>query len=580
MRIFPRSLRTSAGFVAVAVLGAFGTQSASTPTATPEWEVTAEATLPDAERLWSPAVDPTREVLYVADRTNDLVYVMDQASLEVTQTIPVPDEPISIAVGPTGVIYVAQYTGNYQPGHVAVIEPGAPGPLATVPVGDSPTSVSVSPDGTRLYVGHASSTYVSVFDITSPSEPAGLPPIDLPGSSQYVTVSPDGSTLFIPDRERRVFVVDVESGTVTATWNTPGHPLRVTLNSTSTRAVVTQTTGPTLVWDIASHTLVETLDWTESYSQSEDPALNSTFLVSSRGVGVLDRSTSQVVQVLPIAGGAWYSASDPISHATFIASFQSPTITRIDPAAPIVTSQPQDATIREGETAAFRAVATSTTDPLTTQWESSADNAAWTTISGATSTEYETPAAVAADSGTRFRAVFTDRLGRTATTSPATLTVTTQSAPPVITQHPQDVTTVPESEVTFTADASSATSVSAQWQHRADSDAEWANIRGATDPTHQPVVTLANSGTQYRAVFTNDAGSAVTNAATLRVTESEAVDPGRGDSEAPAAGNNELAATGFAPSVAALAVGLALTISGAIATIAFLRRRTVPILDR
>ena len=64
-----------------------------------------------------------------------------------------------------------------------------------------------------------------------------------------------------------------------------------------------------------------------------------------------------------------------------------------------------------GATATFTAAASGSPTP-TVQWQQSIDaGATWASVTGATSTSYTTPATVLADSGKRFRAMFTNASG-------------------------------------------------------------------------------------------------------------------------------------------------------------------------
>ncbi len=106
-------------------------------------------------------------------------------------------------------------------------------------------------------------------------------------------------------------------------------------------------------------------------------------------------------------------------------------------AAPIVTFQPADAAVVAPNTATFSAAASGTPTP-TTQWQQSVDaGATWANIIGATGASYTTPATAPADTGKRYRAVFTNGSGG-ATSSAATLTVT--AAPVLSLNAPNDVT--------------------------------------------------------------------------------------------------------------------------------------------
>jgi hypothetical protein len=117
--------------------------------------------------------------------------------------------------------------------------------------------------------------------------------------------------------------------------------------------------------------------------------------------------------------------------------------------------------------------------------------------------------------GYRYRAVFTNS-GGSATTDVATLTV--RWAPSVTVQPaPQAVTS--GSPVSFSAAASGNLAPTVQWERSTDSGGSWSSISGATDTTYGVTsVDMSMDGHQYRAVFTNDLGSTVTEIATLTVT--------------------------------------------------------------
>ena len=86
------------------------------------------------------------------------------------------------------------------------------------------------------------------------------------------------------------------------------------------------------------------------------------------------------------------------------------------PAAPTVTTHPANKSVTAGQTATF-SVTASGTAPLSYQWQKNN-----TTISGATSASYTTPATTLADNGSTYRCVVTNSAG-SATSNNATLTV-------------------------------------------------------------------------------------------------------------------------------------------------------------
>src|SRR5215831_10137758 len=96
----------------------------------------------------------------------------------------------------------------------------------------------------------------------------------------------------------------------------------------------------------------------------------------------------------------------------------------MDPGAPSIMMQPQNASVIVGQTATFSVTANGT-QPLSYQWQKNQAN-----IAGATSANYTTPATVAGDNGTTFRVIVSNGMQPNATSNSATLTVST-SAPGV-----------------------------------------------------------------------------------------------------------------------------------------------------
>ena len=177
---------------------------------------------------------------------------------------------------------------------------------------------------------------------------------------------------------------------------------------------------------------------------------------------------------------------------------------------PAVTTNPASQGVNPGTLVTFTAAASGSPAP-TVQWQSSANGLAWGNIAGATKTSYSVTAA-ATMSGSMYRAVFTNSVG-TATTSSAVLTV---YAAPAITINPASQAVAANAQAVFTAAASGSPAPTVQWQSSANGTT-WSNITGATTASLPIVATAANSGTQYRAVFTNSLGTATTTAAKLTV---------------------------------------------------------------
>lgn len=86
---------------------------------------------------------------------------------------------------------------------------------------------------------------------------------------------------------------------------------------------------------------------------------------------------------------------------------------------------------------------------------------------------------------------------------------------PAITQNPATATVTAGNNASFTAAASGTPTPTVQWQVSTDNGGTFNNISGATSTTLSFATVAGDNGKQYRAVFTNSAGTATTNSATL-----------------------------------------------------------------
>ncbi|MGB8476021.1 MAG: choice-of-anchor D domain-containing protein [Candidatus Acidiferrum sp.] len=173
--------------------------------------------------------------------------------------------------------------------------------------------------------------------------------------------------------------------------------------------------------------------------------------------------------------------------------------------APTITTQPVNQTVTAGQTATFTVVAGGTA-PLSYQWQKNGAN-----IAGATAISYTTPVTATTDSGSTYRVVVTNTAG-TVTSAAATLTVTAATVAPTITTQPVNQTVTAGQTATFTVVAGGTAPLSYQWQKNG------ANIAGATGTSYTtPATATTDSGSTYRVVVTNTAGTVTSGAATLTV---------------------------------------------------------------
>ncbi|MEP7372781.1 MAG: PQQ-dependent sugar dehydrogenase [Chitinophagaceae bacterium] len=191
-------------------------------------------------------------------------------------------------------------------------------------------------------------------------------------------------------------------------------------------------------------------------------------------------------------GSQTQTIATPVNDATYTANFASPVV---------ITSQPQNIIVSQGNTATLNVTATGTA-PMTYQWRKNGAD-----VTGATGSAYTISSVTTASAGT-YSVVVTNAAGNVTSTN-ATLTVTTS---PVITNQPQNITTTAGNAATFSVTASGTEPLSYQWTK------DGSDINGATSAAYSIAsVTVASAGI-YSVVVSNSNGRVTSNNATLTVT--------------------------------------------------------------
>jgi len=107
--------------------------------------------------------------------------------------------------------------------------------------------------------------------------------------------------------------------------------------------------------------------------------------------------------------------------------------------------------------------------------------------------------------------------GNPPSTNAIFVNIGTVTTPPAILTHPQSQTVCEGTAVTFSSTVSQNPLPAVQWQVSSSAGAPWTNISGATSPNYTFTAQLSDNGKRYRAVWTNSAGSTVSNQAVLTV---------------------------------------------------------------
>ena len=181
---------------------------------------------------------------------------------------------------------------------------------------------------------------------------------------------------------------------------------------------------------------------------------------------------------------------------------------------PAVTKQPLSVTVAVGQAAAFEATASGFPTP-TVQWELSTNGGStWSPVEGATTDQLKIASATTSENGDEYRAVFTNAAG-SATSAAAKLSVQTA---PIVTEQPAAITVEVGQSAVFAAAASGFPTPTVQWEVSTNGASTWSAVSGATSDTLTIAsVQASENGDEYRAVFTNVAGKATSEAVTLTV---------------------------------------------------------------
>jgi YVTN family beta-propeller protein len=147
------------------------------------------ATLPLPSAPAQIAFSPSGATAYVT--TADGLWVFDTASDAVTGTIPGLGDPHGIAVSPDGsTVYVTDTRDNV----VDVINAATVKVTGTIPVGQLPWGLVVSKDGSTVYVADPDSDQISVISTGTDTVTSTIP---LAGGPATLALTPDGSQLWV-----------------------------------------------------------------------------------------------------------------------------------------------------------------------------------------------------------------------------------------------------------------------------------------------------------------------------------------------------------------------------------------------
>lgn len=193
----------------------------------------------------------------------------------------------------------------------------------------------------------------------------------------------------------------------------------------------------------------------------------------------------------------------------------------VTPLLPVLSQSPVSQTVSEGQGVAFESAYSGTDAQTAATWEQSSDDGAtWTDVPGASAPTLTFDNVTLDMDGRQYRVRFSNASG-SVWSAPATLTVAV--ARPVITEHPVSTAVAPGFSAEFSASyGGTDAETTVQWQYSTDGGATFNDVPANVGPNGaQAIPLIIDSVTpemdrwQYRVRFTNSAGSALSNPATL-----------------------------------------------------------------
>ena len=236
---------------------------------------------------------------YVANYFDGSVSVININTNTLVSTIPVGNEPLSIAVSS---ISSRAYAANIFDGTVSVINTKSNSVIATVQV-PQPEAVCVSPDGSKVYV--TSTFVVTVIDAATNSIIATIP---VSSAAYGIVASQDGKWLYVTNiLSNTVMVISTTTNSVTATIVVGSHPVSAIMSPDGKLVYITNEYSNTIsVINVATNTVISTIPGVSNPSYLAISPDGSKLYVSDdlEDVSIVSTVTNSVITTIKLNGGS------------------------------------------------------------------------------------------------------------------------------------------------------------------------------------------------------------------------------------------------------------------------------------
>jgi YVTN family beta-propeller protein len=172
-------------------------------------------------------------LLYVSAELSNAIDVVDPATGKVVAEIPTgAQESHMFVLSPDG---KRAYTANVGSGTVSVLDLQNRSLITIIPVAKTVQRISISADGRFVFTQDQGAPRIAVIDTATNSLARW---IDLPAVVYSSTPTPDGKLLLANAPTGKLFVIDLASEKVAASYDIPAAIGEITVNATSAHAYV------------------------------------------------------------------------------------------------------------------------------------------------------------------------------------------------------------------------------------------------------------------------------------------------------------------------------------------------------
>jgi YVTN family beta-propeller protein len=159
-------------------------------------------------------------LLYVSAELANAIYIVDTKTRSLVGEIPTgASHTHMLVISPDG---GRIYTANNEAGSVSVLDLRARTLLAIIPISKKVQRISISPDGKFVFTQDQETPRVVVIDTATN---AVVRSISLPRIAFSSAITNDGRWLLANTESGKLFVVDLGSGALTKTFDTPDVPV-------------------------------------------------------------------------------------------------------------------------------------------------------------------------------------------------------------------------------------------------------------------------------------------------------------------------------------------------------------------